>query len=342
MFGIDAHHCIEDIGTPTAMYYSKENKWVTLSKFPPLPAKENVRYSTHSICNANGELYVARSRKVSPLQLKHTQFLKLDVDNNKWVELSPMKKRRSIISPVKKKRGACSMVFLDGRIYAFGCPTDGDQRCGEVYDIKDNSWRILPSMPKLIKMPASCVAYAGKILVYGANDVSTDSDRRQHFLLMYDPLADSWSVLMDVSHPLSSVDPATLVVHNGKCFRVVRGKCLCQADECTDMWHLKISVHELIVDFKDRSAIEGQRQDDRLEQTPIAGDPRFQYFYIDRDVYFFFVSKVYNTGVKVDDDGVNEVLRKRHRGLKTLNKVELDYCEGLLFTHFMFDKAIWL
>ena len=299
-----------------AQFYDTSAKaWVMLKNFPQLP-KKDCKDTPDSLCNAQGNLYIVRGTSpYTPRKLMYPQFIKLDVSSNKWVTLPPNRNRTS----------SCHLVALDDKIHAFNV---SDGVC-EVYNIKENNWKMLHAHTHLdigLKL-ASCTAYAGKILLYKCSSTSREGDA-EHSLTVFNPISNRWSNLMKVNLPASS-DTTALVVHEGKCYRVIGPTvCACTDESCP--WH-EYNVHELIIDLRNNTAILGEKQPQTVMKTNtdcicIAGD-----------VFRVFQGKIFNTGIKVLDEE-RDAKCNQYRGL------EHAYIKDStqLLTSFMFDKATWL
>ena len=292
----------------TLCYDTDACTWVSLDKFPSLPRDDGVPVS-YSACNAEGTLYIAS--RVS--NLVHSQFFKLDVDNNKWIKLAPM--------GVKHKKAR--LIYLDGSIYAFGCGSHP-----RVYIIEENMWRTpVPPIPYGVEVThQSCATYEGKILVYGTRPIAeaTEGTISEHRLLMFDPFSSSWSVLMTESHPVSNL--TGLVEHNRKCYRVVYGTCKCTAEGC--QWHGKI-VQELVIDVHNMNAAASNKQDQNFEEY----DASRSCWRINGDVFVSVRGKLFMTRIQEKKESFSDYL--------CINDLTSKYRRSLI-TSFVFDTEKWL
>ncbi|XP_072020977.1 kelch-like protein 28 isoform X2 [Amphiura filiformis] len=311
-------YTILGIGDP-AMYYDTElESWVTLKNFPKLPKKDCFK-PLDTCINAGGTLFVARDAVRLPHVLKCPQFLKLDIANNIWQPLQPMT-RRATYSP---------LVFLDSNIYVIGTVVPGvqfSQLC-EVYSIRNNTWNSIASLPKCVAVGhlRSCAVYDGSIFVY-----AMDFEQRNH-LQMYDPVTDSWSVLMTCQHCITSTYNIGLVVSNGKCYRVISGNCECKVEGC--QWH-EINVHELVINAENKNASVVDKQD----QSLLPEMYRKRFFCINGEVFTVFRGKFHNIGVTAGDNR-QMFLQQLHVWWKLF---PCDTSVRLMQTTFTLDKTKWL
>ncbi|XP_072035454.1 kelch-like protein 38 [Amphiura filiformis] len=298
-------------------------RWQRMRKLPDLPFKDCL--DTHdSCCNAQGHLYVAQGTVRLPRKLKCPQFLKLDVANKKWCTLSPMIQRRE----------DRPLVYMNGKIFAIG-GGENPASC-EAYSIEDNRWEsIKPIAYSDINMDSiSCASHGSKnrLLVYAGTVATEEGNEVRHMLQMYNNNTglDRWSILTSYTHPFSST--TGLVVHDGKCYRVVGGSCNCKEEGCD--WH-QIVVHELVINIRNDSATLGEKQDQLL----IPAEFKKKAFRINQDVFVVVRKNTYHkTGIKITSDQVEPV--------------NLDVWDSLLpgphtggkfqFTTFMVDKALWV
>ena len=301
-------------------YYDVDTKDLkTLHRFPPLP-KKDCADTEDNILNANGILYVSRGTLNLPRKLKYPQFLRLDETNKKWIPLAPMIRRRH----------HSALVYADGKIYVFGkCSETGDDRFGEVYDISNNCWQLLPDTPLSITAPKqfSLATYRGKILLYGTSckQLPEFHEPIDHTLLVFNPITNTWSnPLVTVSHPLIS----GLVVSEDKIYRAIFGICRCTVDGC--QWH-KMNVHELVLDIENGTASIGDRQDQTLSHRGIFG--------LNGEVFMFKGLQYLKTGITTDSNQIQAHLEQL-KALVNLPKNHESYQPS--FTTFTFDRLKWL
>ena len=302
-------------------YYDTTSKsWSPLSRFPSLPRKDCK--GTHDSClNAEGNLYVARGTARLPRVIKCPQFLRLDLATNTWQPLQPMTRRRN----------GHHLVFLDAKIYTIGTvhPDDYDMYMSmEVYSIVNNIWQTLPSLPQeLIISDCSCVAYQGKLLVYGTPLIQYAFSDNEYYLYAYDPITADWSLLLTCEHPED--DYSGLVTSGEKCYRVVRGTCKCKVTGC--QWH-ETCIHQLVIHTGNGSAMVGEKQDQAL--LPVR--QRKKFFYINGEVFTMYRKKFLRIGVAIG--GNQEVfLEQMHLwwDLHSLKKPNFA-------TSMLVDKEKWL
>ena len=284
----------------TLCYDTEACTWASLDKFPSLPRDDGLPVS-YSACNAEGTLYILS--RVS--NFVYSQFFKLDVDNNKWIKLAPMR--------VKSRKAR--LIYLDGCIYAFGCGSNP-----RMYIIEENVWSLtsVPPVPYGVEVTyQSCATYEGKIIVYGTPPIvagAAAGTTSEHRLLMFDPASTSWSELMTESHPISSF--TGLLEHNRKCYRVAYGNCKCTAAGCH--WHGKI-VQELVIDVHNMNAAAGNKQDQNFEEY----DANRSFWRINGDVFVSVRGKLFITGIHEkkaifsDYLCINDLTSKYHRNLIT-------------------------
>ncbi|XP_072024658.1 kelch-like protein 38 [Amphiura filiformis] len=311
------------IGSTPIFYDDHKSGWVKLKKFPALPQKD-CEGSIDSCCNAEGNLFVARG--MYNITGKRPQFLKLDYVNNSW----------RVLAPMLKKREAPVLVYRKGSVYAIGgtsTTTTTYTEC-EVFSIRTNSWQKLPALPasNLKLSPSSCVAHNSMIVSYASSvqDVGILSDYHLH---MYNPATNSWSKLTTVRHPVAS-SVCGLVVHGGKCYRVVGPDCKCTDGLCE--WH-KVNVHELLIDYTEGSASVGEPQDQTaLRDSDI---PLFKYrgFMINGEL-FVTINKHFHKIGAASSDQLQEIAGQ-YGGLNKLNR-RCYY--STLTTTIMVDKSAWV
>ncbi|XP_072026189.1 kelch-like protein 28 [Amphiura filiformis] len=315
------------IGGCSQFYDVKKQDWLRLSpnKFPDLPPKDCTE-TVDSCCNAEGNLFVVRGTAQLPRRLKCPVFLKFDFISNKWQTLAPLTRRRD--KPV--------LVYMKGMIYAIG--GDAWDPC-EVYSISTNKWKAIPSIPMNMYdadedlIPSSFVSYNGVILSYILSEDNEEFDTETEYNLgMYDPSRRSWSVLATVHHFSPSLE-CGLVVQGDKCYRVGRN-CKCKTDQCE--WH-EIQVHELVIDFRNKSALIGEPQD----QTSLKDLPeplKKSTFTINGDLFVIIGRHFHKIGISNCDS--SKQLEEVRKWKKAITKPGSYHpCQT---TTFMFDKSAWL
>ncbi|XP_072047078.1 kelch repeat and BTB domain-containing protein 2-like [Amphiura filiformis] len=314
-------------GHYSLFYDTTTSQWLRMNNFPDLPEKD-CSDTLNSYCNAQGHIYVAQGTVRLPLKLKCPQFLKLDVANKKWYPLSPMIERRQ----------NHPLVYMNGKIFAIG---GGENRGScEAYSIADNRWDSINSMScrDILNMDSiCCVAHKNEniLLVYAGMVGTQEGNQCKHILQMFinDMHAHNlyWRVLMKATHPFSRT--TSLVEHEGKCYRVVGGKCNCKEKGCS--WH-QIAVHELVIDPYERSATLGEEQDQRL----IPAEFKKVAFRIKQDVFVIVCRQTYHkTGIKITSDQVKPVNLDMFANMFTYNGRSGGRFQ---FTTFMVDKALWV
>ncbi|XP_072013487.1 kelch-like protein 26 [Amphiura filiformis] len=288
-------------GNYGAKYYDPKKKgvWRDLHNYPPIP-EEDCDECNGSCIFREGNLYVARGTALYPRTLRCPQFLKLDVVNKRWRTLAPMTWRRSDFV----------LVYLNGRIYAIGGQIGDDPSTAcEVYDTSDNHWQSINSMGLWCNLdPISCAAYDGKILVYSnSSDFELSLGQMiRHVLQMYDPALDTWFELMASTHTISTSRNSFysgLVVHDGKCYRIVDGcdKCTCKDEGCE--WHAGICIQELLIDISNRRALLGAKQD----QAPIPAEFKKLAFRINQDVFVIIGRRYHRIERKIRTNQIGRV-----------------------------------
>ncbi|XP_072051464.1 kelch-like protein 7 [Amphiura filiformis] len=310
------------IGKPTIFYDAQASDWVKLKKFPALPEKDHD--GIDSCCNAEGNLFVARGLNYQYCTLKHPRFLMFDYVNNRWTTLAPILRRRD----------ATILIYMKGMVYAIGGKSYNTDKC-EVFSIRNNSWKKLPCLSNsdLKLSPSSCIAHNGMIVIYAtaAQQVGTMAD---YCLEMYNPATKSWSNLKTVRHPVTS-SVCGLVVHGGKCYRVIGGECKCTDEMC--MWH-KINVHELVIDYTEGSASIGEPQDQTaLMAQELPQSFKNRGFMINGELFVSINKHFHKIGVTSSDQ--LEEIAERYAGL---SKLDEESYPSSLTTTFMFDKSMWL
>ena len=315
------------IDDPVTYYDTGSRRWVDLPKFPRLPEKDNI--DGDSCVNVEGHLYVSRGTKHLPRKLKCPQFLRLDMENSRWIPLESMIKRRK----------STNLVALNGRIYAIGGDvSEYESVTAEVYNINNNAWYNLPALSQRIYRPTpqSCVAYEGKVLVYGRGSWNGESytiSSVEHHLLMYDPRGMRWSNLLMDSH-LELPTTTGLVVNEGKCYRVTGG-CTCKNEGCKGH---DITVHEVIIDFNTKVARIGEKHDqDLITRASLPANQKNKAFRINKDVYLIYHKQFFKTGIKLARNRTDPVKLGVWQNLKRTTTGS-----SLLLSHIMFDKAKWL
>ncbi|XP_072047864.1 kelch repeat and BTB domain-containing protein 2-like [Amphiura filiformis] len=316
-------------------------EWYHMDFFPDLP-KEDCPDTLNSCCNAQGHLYYAQGTGRLPRKLKCPQFLKLDMANNQWYSLAPMIERRE----------SHPLVYMNGKIFAIG-GGDDPASCEE-YTISENRWQLMkPILSTDMNLGSlSCVAHEriNMILVYYTDKAAQEGNQVEHILQMYNDAyaylprrEKNWAVVLRTTHPFSST--TGLVVHGGKCYRVVGGNCTCKEKECK--WHHDhIVVHELIIDQYPRSAWIGEEQDQRL----IPAEFKKKAFCINQDVFVIVGTHYHKTGIKITRDQVEPVNLDMWKNMFTYQDRTHGVWETMSafgaygkfqFTSFMVDRALW-
>ena len=230
---------------------------------------------------------------------------------------------------MRKMRDNPGLVFLDGKIYAFGGSQIDCKSC-EVYSVKENTWSSLSPMPysSLDGNNMSCTVHNGKIIVVSLSRITANGDYQ---LQVYNPVTNVWirSAEIQLRSPLRS---KCLVAHKEKCYFVSATTCNCGIEDCRQHQNqIRISVRQI-------QTVEGDEDrrelGDRVDQAAVQGAMKDAIFCINEDVFVICKRKIYSIGTKVDDI----------KGLKALRKVKTigqSYKAGLITT-FTFDKARWI
>ena len=272
----------------TRYYDAKEGEWKRLARFPGLSFTEKKIKSVI----AHGQLYIVKHTE--GFQAGHLDFCTLDTAGQRWVSLAPL----------PFDHWNFSLVALDHKIYAIGGPErhGGNEAFCKMYDLRSNAWMAIAPLPSMYSVKnQSCVVFRDRIFVYVCRESNyhlalqrnvQDTARFPHDLLMYDAVSNTWSVLLTSEHTLSD---SGLVVHDGKCYRVVNGNCRCTRNPSCP-WHVLV-VHELSIDTENERASVGLRQD----QSLIPG--RFRILHreaccIGEDVYVICRGAYLKTGIK--------------------------------------------
>ena len=224
------------------------------------------------------------------------------------------------------------LVFLDGKIYAFGGSLIDRKSC-EVYSIKENTWSSLPPMPyfSLDGNRMSCAVHNGKILVMSLVRMSANGGYQ---LQVYNPVTNSWFRNGDIQvrSPLRS---KCLVTCKEKCYFVSAFSCNCGIEECQQhVNQIRIRVRQLLshADDENRSQLVGGNRQDQAVLPP--GSMKDGIFCISEDLFVICKRKIYSLGTKIDDI-------KGLTSLRRVKTIDQSYKAGLITT-FTFDKARWI
>ena len=219
-------------------------------------------------------------------------FHSFDIRDNTWRALPPMSAHRS--------GKTFHLIHLDEFIYAIGGETDRiEYPVEEVerYDINQNKWETLSSLPEGIHI-ISAVVFKGRILVYGEKS-KANFDRESLQMMVYRPERNEWQVTL---RPTDMADETDLVLfcYNNRCYQIhyVRKQPAGTPIDCSLCYCPEIlSVKALDVEITgDEVAV---RVGEEISQNAIPGDCGA--FCINADVFVVAVSAqaVCKTDIKI-------------------------------------------
>ena len=290
------------------------------------------------------ELYaVGGSVIVNGRCCKSNGLLKYNPFTNKWDALASMNRRRG---------WKCTVVHLDGYIYAIGGDGDGDEggeTSMERYNVAKGKW----SKGELIaldlmdsKQTYPTVAFNGCIFMYGKEGLDD-------VLRAYIPATNEWAILPMPPHQHgdSKDNPPTLMVHNDKCYLVVYRRVDSHKPVEShygdgdphyvgdrDPPQVRPHVHQLEIIFDETSVPTltpvtlGEAQPQDLIPANHCGA-----FLIDNDIFVNSNGHVHNTGIKAAaaegqeecvnlDDWDRLNLRKDSYSSESLRGISVVYC----------------
>ena len=286
----------------------------------PRPHEDRLYY--HSAIAVNGHLYVSHGRD------EEKSFYKFDPCAARW---DPINFHHASIQ--------CSLVYLDGWIYALGGKYHGKANDTFVrrYNIRDDKEEVLYPEYETITFFTTAVAYLGKILVY-SKESPVDGESK-FTLSVYDPVINKWFVVFKEQHRVHGGRDAplprscwniALVVHENKCYRVFYEDIGSQREG----W-VKTRVNELVFDFKSETPScrlgESQEQFGFTELLARYSDT----FCISGEVYMLVNRYPLRTGHRMTPNEDVDLLKRKWEPLYLF----LD--EDSAVTHYTFDVNLF-
>ena len=276
---------------------NKTGLWKDLSKFCMLP-EMNVTLCLPGLLSVHGNLYLAGGKICTDEDHMYTsnKFFCFRISDNNWSELRSMNIQRDY----------CSLIHLDGFIYAIGGTEKRPDeffstpiKSAERYNMEVGKWEMLPDMPEECFTP-SVVTFKSKILVYGPLRMEPhNGEPSSYTLMMFCPQTLSWTSLWSCQ-TMSGFIPSLLTVYQDTCYEVryeddgPRGKHKPKVRAL----HLKFGNEGTTIDF-------GEHQSQELTS-------HYHQFCINGRLFVVvsLFDYIYDTGVVLSVDNANSQIHK--------------------------------